>query len=97
MEAMTRAIRAEFRHGAPHEEGTQNAAETIALGSGTAMMEALRSFGVATRFVPGDLYDDTSETARGGGSTHTWCNVYQPGAGWTEYDPTNGLVAEYTA
>jgi transglutaminase-like putative cysteine protease len=98
-EAMTHAIRAEFRYGARHEEGTQNAAETIALGSGTCrdfavlMMEALRSFGVATRFVTGYLYDDTSGTTRGGGSTHAWCNVYLPGAGWTEYDPTNGLVA----
>jgi transglutaminase-like putative cysteine protease len=57
------------------------------------MMEALRSFGVATRFVTGYLYDDTSGTTRGGGSTHAWCNVYLPGAGWMECDPTNGLVA----
>ena len=57
------------------------------------MMEALRSFGVATRFVTGYLYDDTSGTTRGGGSTHAWCNAYLPGAGWIEYDPTNGLVA----
>ena len=99
LEAMTHAIKAEFRYEARHEEGTQTAAETIALGSGTCrdfavlMMEALRSFGVATRFVTGYLYDDTSGTTRGGGSTHAWCNVYLPGAGWMEYDPTNGLVA----
>ena len=99
LEAMTHAIKADFRYGARHEEGTQTAAETIALGSGTCrdfavlMMEALRSFGVATRFVTGYLYDDTSGTTRGGGSTHAWCNVYLPGAGWMEYDPTNGLVA----
>jgi transglutaminase-like putative cysteine protease len=72
---------------------------TLALGSGTCrdfavlMMEALRSFGVATRFVTGYLYDDTSGTTRGGGSTHAWCAVYLPGAGWVEYDPTNGLIA----
>jgi transglutaminase-like putative cysteine protease len=99
MEAMTHAIKAEFRYEARHEEGTQTAAETVATGSGTCrdfavlMMEALRSFGVATRFVTGYLYDDTSGTTRGGGSTHAWCNVYLPGAGWMEYDPTNGLVA----
>ena len=29
----------------------------------------------------------------GGGSTHAWCSVYLPGAGWIEYDPTNGLIA----
>jgi transglutaminase-like putative cysteine protease len=99
MEAMTHAIKAEFRYAARHEEGTQTATETIALGSGTCrdfavlMMEALRSFGVAARFVTGYLYDDTSGTTRGGGATHAWCNAYLPGAGWIEYDPTNGLVA----
>ncbi len=99
LEAMTHAIKAEFRYEARHKEGTQTAAETVASGSGACrdfavlMMEALRSFGVATRFVTGYLYDDTSGTTRGGGSTHAWCNVYLPGAGWVEYDPTNGLVA----
>jgi transglutaminase-like putative cysteine protease len=99
MEAMTHAIKAEFRYEIRHEEGTRTAADTIALGSGACrdfavlMMEALRTFGIATRFVTGYLYDDTSGTTRGGGSTHAWCNVYLPGAGWVEYDPTNGLVA----
>lgn len=99
MEAMTHAIKAEFRYGARHEEGTQTPAQTLALGTGTCrdfavlMMEAVRSFGLAARFVTGYLYDDTSGTTRGGGSTHAWCSVYLPGAGWVEYDPTNGLVA----
>ena len=99
LEAMTHAIKDEFRYGARHEEGTQTAALTLELGSGTCrdfavlMMEALRSFGFATRFVTGYLYDDSSGTTRGGGSTHAWCSVYLPGAGWVEYDPTNGLVA----
>jgi len=99
LEAMTHAIKSEFRYGARFEEGTQTAAQTIELGSGTCrdfavlMMEALRSYGVATRFVTGYLYDDTSGETRGGGSTHAWCGVYLPGAGWVEYDPTNGLIA----
>jgi transglutaminase-like putative cysteine protease len=99
MEAMTHAIKAEFRYEARHEEGTRTAAKTIALRSGACrdfavlMMEALRSFGVAARFVTGYLYDDTSGTTRGGGATHAWCSVYLPGAGWIEYDPTNGLIA----
>jgi transglutaminase-like putative cysteine protease len=99
LEAITHAIKADFRYEARYAEGTQTAAETVASRSGTCrdfavlMMEALRSFGVATRFVTGYLYDDTSGATRGGGSTHAWCNVYLPGAGWMEYDPTNGLVA----
>ncbi|UFN49771.1 transglutaminase family protein [Roseomonas sp. OT10] len=95
---MTRAIKAEFGYGARHEEGTQPPAETLALGTGTCrdfallMMEALRHLGVATKFVTGYLYDDCG-TTRGGGFTHAWCSVYLPGAGWVEYDPTNGLIA----
>ncbi|QIG94869.1 transglutaminase family protein [Bradyrhizobium sp. 6(2017)] len=99
LEAMTHAIKREFRYNARYEEGTHTAAQTLALGSGTCrdfavlMMEALRSFGFATRFVTGYLYDDSSGTTQGGGSTHAWCSVYLPGAGWVEYDPTNGLIA----
>jgi transglutaminase-like putative cysteine protease len=99
LEAMTHAIKQEFHYGARQEEGTQTATQTIELGTGTCrdfavlMMEALRSFGLATRFVTGYLYDDTSGTTRGGGSTHAWCGVYLSGAGWIEYDPTNGLIA----
>ena len=99
LEAMTHAIKQEFRYGARFEEGTQTAAQTIELGTRTCrdfavlMMEALRSFGIATRFVTGYLYDDISGTGRGGGSSHAWCGVYLPGAGWVEYDPTNGLIA----
>ena len=99
METMTRAIQSEFEYRARYEEGTQTPARTLELGSGTCrdfavlMMEALRSFGLATKVVTGYLYDDTSGTTRGGGSTHAWCSVYLPGAGWVEYDPTNGLLA----
>lgn len=29
---------------------------------------------------------------RGGGATHAWVQVFLPGAGWVEFDPTNGLI-----
>ena len=67
---MTHAIKKEFRYNARYEEGTQTAIQTLALGSGTCrdfavlMMEAVRSFGLAARFVTGYLYDDTSGTTR---------------------------------
>jgi transglutaminase-like putative cysteine protease len=99
LDAMTHVFKEEFRYDARHEEGTQTAAQTLALRSGTCrdfavlMMEALRCFGLATRFVTGYLYDNASGSVRGGGSTHAWCSVYLPGAGWVEYDPTNGLIA----
>jgi transglutaminase-like putative cysteine protease len=28
----------------------------------------------------------------GAGSTHAWVQVYLPGAGWLEFDPTNGCA-----
>ena len=62
------------------------------------MMEAARSLGFAARFVSGYLYDedrvgDGEETSVvGDGATHAWVQIYLPGAGWVEFDPTNALV-----
>jgi transglutaminase-like putative cysteine protease len=53
------------------------------------MMEAARSPGFAARFVSGYLHDDQ---AVGGGATHAWVQIYLPGGGWVEFDPTNALV-----
>lgn len=101
--AITRAIQAEFRYEARAAEGTQPAPETLRRGAGACrdfallMMEACRSLGLASRFVSGYLYDaemvDAATPVVGGGATHAWCDVYVPGAGWVEFDPTNGLVA----
>ena len=62
------------------------------------MMEAVRSLGLAARFVSGYLYVPSRDLLGeggehvGGGSTHAWCQVYLPGAGWVEFDPTNGII-----
>ncbi|UPY38802.1 transglutaminase family protein [Sediminicoccus sp. KRV36] len=99
LERMTRAVQAELTYLPREAEGTQSPAETLALGSGTCrdfallMMEAARSLGLAARFVTGYLYDDAAGSHQGGGATHAWCAIYLPGAGWVEYDPTNGLLA----
>ncbi len=92
---MTADIRREFRYEAREEEGTQSPVETLQRGSGTCrdfallMMEAARSLGFAARFVSGYLYDDR---AVGGGATHAWVQIYLPGGGWVEFDPTNALL-----
>ncbi len=58
------------------------------------MIEAARSLGLAARFVSGYIYVPERDGARhvGGGSTHAWVRVFLPGAGWVEFDPTNGIV-----
>lgn len=70
------------------------------------MMEAVRSLGFAARFVTGYLHDPALDqrgdgageeaapqaALQGSGDTHAWVQVYLPGAGWLEFDPTNGLV-----
>jgi transglutaminase-like putative cysteine protease len=98
--AITAAIKADFTYAARDQEGTNPAAVTLAAKQGACrdfallMMEAVRALGLAARFVSGYLYNEaaTDQTV-GGGATHAWCAVYLPGAGWVEYDPTNGLVA----
>ena len=52
------------------------------------------ALGLAARFVSGYLYvpEDGGGGRVGGGATHAWLQVYIPGAGWLELDPTNGVV-----
>lgn len=99
LEAMTRAIRDEFTYEARDAVGTNSPVVTLETGRGACrdftllMMEAVRALGLAARFVTGYLYEAGGEGSVGGGATHAWVAVYVPGAGWVEYDPTNGLVA----
>ena len=101
--AMTQAIRATFRYEARQAEGTNDPLVTLATRAGACrdfavfMLEAVRSLGLAARFVSGYLYDErliaSAAPVIGGGATHAWVEVYLPGAGWVEFDPTNGWVA----
>ncbi len=100
--AMTQRIRRQFTYRARHEHGVQPPATTLRLGTGTCrdfavlMMEAARCLGLATRFVSGYIYvpsrDWPGAEYRGGGNTHAWLQVYLPGAGWVEFDPTNAII-----
>ena len=95
---MTRAAPDEFTYVKRLEAGTQTPAETLALRSGTCrdfavlMMEAARALGLAARFVSGYIYSPASSGRVGGGHTHAWVQVYLPSCGWTDFDPTNGIV-----
>jgi transglutaminase-like putative cysteine protease len=68
------------------------------------LIEAARTLGLGARFVTGYLYDpsldggldEPDETVLpatiGAAATHAWADVFVPGAGWIELDPTNGTI-----
>lgn len=93
-------IRRDFAYLRREEPGIQSPAKTLKIRRGTCrdfavlMSEAVRTQGIAARFVSGYLHvkpvGDVPRT--GGGSTHAWLQVYLPGAGWIDFDPTSGTV-----
>jgi transglutaminase-like putative cysteine protease len=103
---MTRTMRRSFKHVARHEKGVQDPVLTLDRGSGSCrdlavlMIAALRLRGIAARFVSGYLHltddeddgDDSGEDAITGGNTHAWVQVYVPGPGWVDFDPSGGRI-----
>ena len=97
---LNEAIAEGFSYKRRISSGTQLPGETLRNQQGTCrdfallMMEAARALGFAARFVTGYVYVPTRDgpIRLGGGSTHAWCQIYVPGSGWVEFDPTNGIV-----
>jgi transglutaminase-like putative cysteine protease len=96
---MTQAIQGGFAYRLRLEGAPQAPIETLQTRTGSCrdfaalMIDAARSLGFAARFVSGYVYSTSQKSGRkGGGHTHAWVRVYLPGGGWTDFDPTNGLV-----
>ena len=95
--ALMTEIRAHVSYRRRAAMGTQTPSETLDLQSGTCrdfawlMIEVLRGLGFAARFVSGYIYSPGRTSHQGGGATHAWVQVYLPGSGWIEMDPTNGI------
>jgi transglutaminase-like putative cysteine protease len=97
---MTRTIRRTFKHVSRHEKGIQPPVCTLNHGSGSCrdlavlMITALRARGIAARFVSGYLHlaDDDDDDCAAGGNTHAWVQVYVPGPGWIDFDPSGGSM-----
>lgn len=99
---MTHAIRGEFSYGKRLEGAPQTPAETLDRRAGSCrdfavlLAEAARSLGLAARFTSGYIYGGPSKTDRAGaGHTHAWTRIYLPDCGWTDFDPTNGIVGNH--
>jgi transglutaminase-like putative cysteine protease len=100
--AMNAALQPHILYGERHESGTQSPAETLEKKTGACrdfamvFIEAARYLGFGARFVSGYLYDpalDRGDATQAVAATHAWAEVYLPGAGWIEYDPTDMLIA----
>ncbi|HXE39604.1 MAG TPA: transglutaminase family protein [Azonexus sp.] len=102
LERMMLAIKNGFAYEFRAAEGTQTPVETLERGAGSCrdfallMIEAVRSLGLAARFVSGYQYDPAIDNGiietPAAGATHAWVQIYLPGAGWVEFDPTNAIV-----
>lgn len=102
LSGLNAAIGQQFTYQWRDTEGTQTPTETLNQGSGTCRdfallyMETARQLGFAARFVTGYLVDSAvladGSGVVGGGATHAWAQVYVPGLGWIEFDPTNKIV-----
>jgi transglutaminase-like putative cysteine protease len=98
--AIAKAIGRGFAYERRAEAGIQAPSHTLESRSGTCrdftvlMMAAVRGLGLPARFVSGYLYVPSRDRQeiRGGGATHAWAQVYLPGAGWVDFDPTNATV-----
>jgi transglutaminase-like putative cysteine protease len=99
---MTQAIYADFKYNTRLERGAQTPLQTLELRRGSCrdfavlMIDAVRSLGLAARFVSGYIYSPHASAMNrgriGGGHTHAWVRIYLPACGWVEFDPTNGIV-----
>jgi transglutaminase-like putative cysteine protease len=97
---ITVGIREQLAYTRRTERGVQTPSETLRRGSGACrdfallMIDGVRSLGFAARFVSGYIWLPEAEPSGtlGGGATHAWLQVYLPGAGWVDVDPTNRII-----
>lgn len=103
LRALAHEINASLSYAVRYDEGTQHPLDTLRSQAGSCrdyawlFIELARRLGFAARFVTGYIHDRSPEGAAMTsivGLTHAWADVFIPGDGWVEFDPTNDLVAD---
>jgi transglutaminase-like putative cysteine protease len=108
LRSITLGVKKDCRYKRRSEKGVQSPTQTLESRRGSCrdfavlMMEAVRSLGLAARFVSGYIFAPSAaldaapkaEATRtlGGGATHAWMQAYLPGTGWIDFDPTNSII-----
>ncbi len=103
LKAISQGVSEALQYEVRESEGTQTPNESLDRRWGSCrdfavlFAEAVRSLDMGTRIVSGYLYDPQHRAtgSAGSGSTHAWAEVYVPGAGWINFDPTNRSIGGF--
>ncbi len=103
LKAISHGVAESLQYEVRESEGTQTPLESLDRGRGSCrdfailFAEAVRSLDMGARIVSGYLYDPhgSATGSSGSGSTHAWAEVYVPGAGWINFDPTNRSIGGF--